>query len=69
MTFLPFGTGPRNCIGGRFALLEMKMALAKVLRQFVAKTCDKTVEPLPTIVRTTIMNPRDGVFVQLEARQ
>jgi len=69
MTFLPFGTGPRNCIGGRFALLEMKIALAKVLRKFVAKTCDKTVEPLPTIVRTTIMNPRDGVWVQLEARE
>jgi len=69
MTFLPFGSGPRNCIGGRFALLEMKMTLAKVLRQFVAKTCEKTKEPLPTIVRTTIMNPRDGVWVTLESRQ
>ena len=32
--FMPFGMGPRNCIGMRFALLEAKMALIQILRQF-----------------------------------
>ena len=32
--FMPFGMGPRNCIGMRFALLEAKMALIQILRHF-----------------------------------
>ncbi|CAG2112196.1 unnamed protein product [Medioppia subpectinata] len=33
-TYIPFGSGPRNCIGMRFALLEAKLALAKMSQQF-----------------------------------
>ena len=32
MTYMPFGDGPRNCIGRRFALMEAKMALVEVFR-------------------------------------
>ncbi|XP_071538828.1 cytochrome P450 3A11-like isoform X2 [Panulirus ornatus] len=33
-TYLPFGLGPRNCIGMRFALMEVKLALAKIVDEF-----------------------------------
>ena len=40
--FIPFGTGPRDCIAYRFALLEMKMCLAHVVPRFNFFACERT---------------------------
>jgi len=32
--FIPFGFGQRNCIGKRFALIELKMAVTEIVRHF-----------------------------------
>ena len=31
---MPFGMGPRNCVGMRFALEEIKIVLCTIIRQF-----------------------------------
>lgn len=49
-------------------MLEMKITLAQLVRNFLIKPSEKNRVPLPTVVRTTIMNPKDGVWIKLEKR-
>ncbi|OTF80009.1 cytochrome P450-like protein, partial [Euroglyphus maynei] len=45
-TYLPFGGGPRNCIGMRFALSEAKLGLARMISQFSFFKSPDTVDEL-----------------------
>ncbi|XP_039438091.1 probable cytochrome P450 6a14 [Culex pipiens pallens] len=42
MAYLPFGEGPRTCIGERFALMETKIGLSRLLRKFRFKLAPQT---------------------------
>ena len=33
-SYIPFGAGPRMCIGNKFAMMEMKVMLATLLKTF-----------------------------------
>lgn len=45
-TYLPFGIGPRNCLGMRFALVMIKLALVEVLQNYSFSVCEETEFPL-----------------------
>ncbi|KAK0429204.1 hypothetical protein QR680_011251 [Steinernema hermaphroditum] len=42
IAFQAFGSGPRTCIGMRFALLEEKIAIVQLLRNFFVERCEDT---------------------------
>ncbi|CAD7683937.1 unnamed protein product [Nyctereutes procyonoides] len=66
-TYLPFGTGPRNCIGMRFAIMNMKLALIRVLQNFSFKSCKETQISL-RINTQGIIQPEKPVVLKVEPR-
>ncbi|XP_078377241.1 cytochrome P450 3A4-like [Oculina patagonica] len=63
--FLPFGAGPRNCIAERFALMEIKIALVKILMKY--KFIQSPETQVPLALHTGVMlSPRNGVFLRVE---
>jgi cytochrome P450 len=44
--FLPFGAGPRVCLGRKFAAMQSKALIAAVIRNFDISVNPKTQEPL-----------------------
>lgn len=67
-TYLPFGEGPRNCIGSQFALLECRVALAKILVEFRLIPSKNTKVPLnffPT--GRPLLGPK-AIVVKVEKR-
>ncbi|XP_076022319.1 cytochrome P450 3A27-like [Genypterus blacodes] len=66
-TYLPFGAGPRNCIGMRFALVMMKLALVEILQNFSFVTCKDTVIPLE-VSDLGFMTPKTPIKLKLEPR-
>ncbi|CAH1400038.1 unnamed protein product [Nezara viridula] len=44
--YLPFGEGPRFCIGKRFGLLQTKMGLISILKKYSVEPCESTQIPL-----------------------
>lgn len=67
-SYMPFGIGPRMCIGRRFALLELKMAVCKIIRKFKILLCRETQDPVKVIVPSVTLNPEKGINLKLEAR-
>jgi cytochrome P450 len=58
LTYLPFGAGPRGCIGGNYAMLQMLMILSVLLRKYDLRLVPgQTIEARPMV----ILRPAYGI--------
>jgi cytochrome P450 len=63
--YLPFGAGPRQCIGNQFALLEAHLSMATLAQQYrLHLVPGHDVEPWPLIT----LRPRYGMPMVIEQR-
>uniref|UniRef100_A0A2K6B367 Cytochrome P450 family 3 subfamily A member 43 n=1 Tax=Macaca nemestrina TaxID=9545 RepID=A0A2K6B367_MACNE len=65
--YIPFGAGPRNCIGMRFALTNIKLAVIKALQNFSFEPCEETQIPLK-LNNLPILQPEKPIVLKVHLR-
>nr|QFZ96345.1 cytochrome P450 [Locusta migratoria] len=65
--YLPFGGGPRSCIGSKYAQLQMRAVLSKVLPAFRVTTT-ATRQDLEDLKMGMVITPKNGFNLRYEPR-
>nr|ADF87312.1 cytochrome P450 3A [Carassius gibelio] len=66
--FMPFGLGPRNCIGMRFAQVSIKLAIVEILQRFDVSVCEQTQVPLE-LDTSGLLAPKSPIKLQFKPRK
>jgi cytochrome P450 len=64
LAYVPFGGGPRNCIGATFAQVESKVVLARILQRFDLRLVGQDIHPH----MGATLEPRPGVNMRVRRR-
>lgn len=65
MTSLPFGEGPRNCIGLRLAMMQVRIGLITLLSSFEFIPHSKTSTPIEFKPSSMILSPKNGIYLKI----
>lgn len=61
---LPFGEGPRNCIGLRFGLMQTKIGIIQILKHFELSVSPKTKQPVCIDDSVFLLKSIDPIFLK-----
>lgn len=61
------GEGPRICIGSRFGIMQTKIALVKLLREYRFSSCPKTTIPMAFEPSAAFQSPVGGMWLTVES--
>lgn len=64
--WLPFGEGPRNCIGLRFGMMQTRIGLATLLNTHRILPSQKTPSPLKFHTNGNVLSPAGGMYLRIE---
>lgn len=68
VTFLPFGDGPRSCIGLRFGLMQAKIGLVTLLSNYEFSICSKSKVPIEIEKKNFILTPAGGMWLNVKSK-
>ncbi|XP_059484972.1 cytochrome P450 9e2-like [Neocloeon triangulifer] len=66
---MPFGEGPRMCIGNRFALVQSKMGIASIFSKFDVSIASKTKYPPTFDKQLFILAAEGGIWLNVNPRR
>ncbi|XP_013140468.1 PREDICTED: cytochrome P450 6B1-like [Papilio polytes] len=66
--YLPFGAGPRNCIGMRFAKTQSRVGMAKFFSKFRVEPSKKTATNFTYDPMRVFLLPEEGIYVNIVPR-
>lgn len=67
--YIPFGSGPRTCIGNRFALMEVKIILYFMLKIYRFEVAPNTEIPMKLVSSPFGIQPKNGLNVKVVYRE
>jgi len=68
MVYLPFGEGPRNCIGLRFGKMQSMVGLVSLLSKFTVEPSAKTEEKTVFNPMSFVTSPKNGIWLKITPR-
>ncbi|BFG03551.1 probable cytochrome P450 6a23 [Drosophila madeirensis] len=65
-TWLPFGEGPRNCIGLRFGIMQTCVGLAYLIKGYNFSVTSETQIPMKMVLKSILLSAENGIHLKVE---
>lgn len=66
-SYIPFSAGPRNCVGQKFAVYEIKSIISKIIRNFEVSLTKDSVDH-PILTATLVLKPENSIRFYFKQR-